>query len=116
MEVTGKIIKIGDTETVGSAGTFKKRQLVVATDEQYSQEIPIDFVQDKCSILDSYKQGEGVKVSINIRGNSYNGKWYCSLQGWRIERLQGAPAIPPAAEPNIPPYNGNENEGDGMHF
>jgi hypothetical protein len=116
MEVTGKIIKIGDTETVGSAGTFKKRQLVVATDEQYSQEIPIDFVQDKCSILDSYKQGEEVKVSINIRGNSYNGKWYCSLQGWRIERLQGAPAIPPAAEPNIPPYNGNENEGDGMPF
>jgi len=87
MELTGKIIKIGETETVGSAGTFKKRQIVIATDEQYSQSIPIDFVQDKCSILDSYNVDEQVKVSINIRGNEYQGKYYCSIQGWRIEKL-----------------------------
>jgi len=86
-EITGKIIHIGQTETVGSAGTFKKRLLVVETEEQYSQKIPIDFVQDKTSILDNYKIGSEVKVGINIRGNEYNGKYYCSLNGWRIESL-----------------------------
>ena len=40
-EVIGSIIHIGNTETVGSAGTFKKRLLVVKTDEQYAQEVPI---------------------------------------------------------------------------
>ncbi len=85
-EVIGSIIHIGNTEVVGSAGTFKKRLLVVKTNEQYAQEVPIDFVQDKCEVLDKYAVGQNVKVGINIRGNSYNGKWYCSLNGWRIDK------------------------------
>ena len=85
-EIAGKIIKIGETETVGSAGTFKKRQLVVETDEQYRQQIPIDFVQDKTSVLDSYVVGDDVKVGINIRGNEYQGRYFCSLNGWKIEK------------------------------
>jgi|688.fasta_scaffold474293_2 hypothetical protein len=85
-EVNGKIHFIGQTEVVGSAGTFKKRTIVIATDEQYSQKIPIDFVQDKTDILDKYQIGQEVKVSINIRGNEYNGKYYCSLNGWKIEK------------------------------
>ncbi len=85
-EITGKIIKIGETETVGSAGTFKKRQLVVETDEQYKQKIPIDFVQDKTSVLDSYLVGDDVKVGINIRGNEHQGRYFCSLNGWKIEK------------------------------
>ena len=89
-EVIGSIVHIGNTETVGSAGTFKKRLLVVKTDEQYAQEVPIDFVQDKCDILDKYALGQNVKVGINIRGNSYNGKWYCSLNGWRIDKEDAA--------------------------
>lgn len=86
-EVIGKIIHIGETETVGSAGTFKKRLLVVETSEQYSQKIPIDFVQDKCNVLDSFQIGLDVKVDINIRGNEYNGKYYCSLNGWKIDKI-----------------------------
>jgi hypothetical protein len=85
-EVIGSIIHIGNTEVVGSAGTFKKRLLVVKTNEQYPQEVPIDFVQDKCEVLDKYAIGQAVKVGINIRGNSYNGKWYCSLNGWKIDK------------------------------
>jgi hypothetical protein len=85
-EVIGSIIHIGNTEVVGSAGTFKKRLLVVKTNEQYAQEVPIDFVQDKCDVLDKYAIGQNVKVGINIRGNSHNGKWYCSLNGWRIDK------------------------------
>ena len=95
MEVTGKIKLIGETETVGSAGTFKKRLIVISTEEQYVQHVPVDFVQDKTSVLDKYQVGEEVKVSVNVRGNEYNGKYYVSLNGWKIERLSQAPAIPP---------------------
>ena len=90
MEITGKIKLIGETETVGSAGTFKKRLIVISTEEQYPQHVPIDFVQDKTSVLDKYQVGEEVKVSVNVRGNEYNGKYYVSLNGWKIERLSPA--------------------------
>ena len=96
MEITGKIKLIGETETVGSVGTFKKRLIVISTEEQYPQHVPVDFVQDKTSILDKYQVGEEVKVSVNVRGNEYNGKYYVSLNGWKIEKLSQAPAIPPA--------------------
>lgn len=84
MEVKGKVFLIEETQTVG-AKDFKKRLLVVETDEQYSQKIPIDFVQDKCVLLDSFQFGQEVTVGVNLRGNEYNGKYYLNLQGWQIK-------------------------------
>ena len=84
MEILGTVHLIGETQTVGNNG-FTKRQLVVKTDEQYPQDIGLDFVKDKTNLLDKFKVGDAVKVSINIRGNEYNGKYYVNLQGWRIE-------------------------------
>jgi hypothetical protein len=90
MEVLGKVIVLGETQTVGAAGTFRKRTIVVETDEQYKQTIPVDFVQDKCDILNSYKVGDNVKIGINIRGNEYNGKYYVSLNGWNINKTDAS--------------------------
>ena len=101
-EVSGKIIVLNETETVGAAGTFKKRLVVIATDEQYSQTVGIDFVQDKTTILDKYKVGDEVKVHVNIRGQEYKGKYYVSLNGWRIEKLETAEApTQEAPEPSV---------------
>ncbi|CAN0604425.1 unnamed protein product [Ectocarpus sp. 12 AP-2014] len=66
MEIEGKVKLIGETQTFGSNG-FRKRELVVTTDEQYPQHIMIEFVQDKCDLLNSYTVGQDVKVSINLR-------------------------------------------------
>jgi hypothetical protein len=87
MEINGSVHLIGQTETVGNNG-FTKRQLVVATEEQYVQYVPIDFVKDKTNVLDGYNVGDKVKVSVNVRGSEYNGKYYVNLQGWRIEKLE----------------------------
>lgn len=93
-ELVGKIIVIGNTETVGSAGTFKKRLIVIETDEKYSQKVPLDFVQDKCDLLDNFSIGQDVEISYNIRGNEYNGKYYVSLNGWKINTVADSPNIP----------------------
>lgn len=87
MEIQGTIIKIGDTEVVGQKG-FKKRQIVVKTDSQYPQTIPVDFTQDKCSWLDKYLINQFVTISVNIQGNEWQGKYYVGLQGWKIEISQ----------------------------
>lgn len=83
MDISGKVHLIGQTEEVGTNG-FTKRQIVIATEEQYVQYVPIDFVKDKTALLDNYKVGEVVKVSVNVRGNEHNGRYYVNLQGWKI--------------------------------
>lgn len=118
MEILGKIKELGETMTVGSTGTFRKRTVVISTNEQYVQHIPIDFVQDKCDILNSYKEEEEVKISVNVRGNEYNGKYYVSLNGWRIERLS-AEALKvemPAAQAFAPATNLNEEKAGDLPF
>ncbi|WP_298477292.1 DUF3127 domain-containing protein [uncultured Maribacter sp.] len=102
MEVQGKIKLIGETATFGNNG-FRKRELVVTTDEQYPQSIMIEFVQDKCDLLNNHAVGQDVKVSINLRGREWTNpqgevKYFNSIQGWRLESLQSE-----AANPNIPP-------------
>ena len=89
MEISGKVIVIGNTETVGQNG-FTKRMLVVETAEQYPQKIAIDFVKDKTSVLDNYKVNDNVNVSVNVRGSEYNGRYFVNLQGWKIEKVDAS--------------------------
>jgi Domain of unknown function (DUF3127) len=124
MEVTGKIKMIGETKNVGS-GNFLKRELVVTTEEQYPQHIMVEFVQDKCDLLNNYQLGEAVKVAINLRGREWVDpqgvtKYFNSIQGWRVERLQAPSAVQtpamPAVEAFEPATNFKEEEHDDLPF
>jgi single-stranded DNA-binding protein len=122
MEVIGKIKIINDTQTFGSNG-FRKRELVVTTDEQYPQMLMIEFVQDKCDLLNNFQVGQDVKISINLRGREWinpqgEAKYFNSIQGWRIENLQAA-----SAPQNMPPVDQfqpapdlTDNEPDDLPF
>ncbi|MEX0275246.1 MAG: DUF3127 domain-containing protein [Flavobacteriaceae bacterium] len=111
MEIQGRIKLIDETKEYGNNG-FRKREMVLTTEEQYPQHIMIEFVQDKTLLLDSYQVGQEVKVSINIRGREWTNpqgetKYFNSIQGWRIEAVQ------PVAEENsnmppVPPMDAFE--------
>ncbi len=124
MELEGKIKMIGDTKTFGNNG-FRKREVVVTTEEQYPQHIMVEFVQDKCDLLNNYNLGQDVKISINLRGREWTNpqgetKYFNSIQGWRIENLQasqpeGMPPVPPM-EAFEPADNLNEEDHDDLPF
>jgi len=125
MEVQGRIKVIGETQTFGSNG-FRKREVVVTTEEQYPQHIMIEFVQDKTDLLNNYQVGQQVKVNINLRGREWvnpqgETKYFNSIQGWRIETLQaGAPSedmppVPPT-EAFEPVSDLNEDDHDDLPF
>lgn len=83
MEITGTVVLVGQTESVGQNG-FTKRLLVVQNEDQYPQKLPIDFVKDKTSLLDDIQVGQKVTVSINLRGSESNGRWFAQIQGWKV--------------------------------
>jgi hypothetical protein len=90
MEVQGKVKVISETQTFG---TFQKREFVLVTDENYPQTIGLELHQDKVGLIDPYKVGDNVKVSINIRGKEWINpegvsKYFNSIVGWRIEKVE----------------------------
>lgn len=135
MEVSGRIKMIDETKSFGANG-FRKREMVVTTDEQYPQHIMIEFTQDKCDLLNTYRVGEPVKVSINLRGREWvnpqgETKYFNSIQGWRIEKQQAdmpaqqgypqqgyqqAPPAPTAQDSFQPATNYREEEHDDLPF
>ena len=126
MEIQGTIKLIDQTKTYGSNG-FRKREVVITTEEQYPQPIMVEFVQDKTDLLDAFQVGQAVKISINLRGREWvspqgETRYFNSIQGWRIESLQpvqaesaGMPPVPPA-EAFAPADNLNEEEHDDLPF
>lgn len=88
MQLQGTIKKIGDTQTFASG--FQKREMILLTQEQYPQPISIEFLQDKCDLLDNVKEGQFATVYINVRGREWADpkgevKYFNSIVGWKIE-------------------------------
>lgn len=125
MEVQGRIKMIDETKTYGNNG-FRKREMVVTTEEQYPQHILVEFVQDKCDLLNNYQAGQEVKISINLRGREWTNpqgetKYFNSIQGWRIEAVspeQPDGQVPPVAPADaFEPVNElNEEDYDDLPF
>tara|TARA_B100000927_G_C16397175_1_gene441830 strand:- start:537 stop:914 length:378 start_codon:yes stop_codon:yes gene_type:complete len=125
MEIQGSIKLIGNVQEISP--TFKKRELVVTTDEQYPQTISVEFVQDKTDLLSKFEIGQNVKVSINLRGREWENpqtkeiKYFNSIQGWRIELLGNSNSdddLPPLdnLSPFEPASETNDEDLDDLPF
>jgi single-strand DNA-binding protein len=67
------------------ASGFKKQTLVIDTGGKFPQKVAIDFAKEKIELLANIVEGQEVTVGVNIRGNEYNGKYYVSLAGWKLD-------------------------------
>lgn len=64
---------------------FSVREFVVTTpDAKYPQDIMFQTVNDKMAILDSIGAGQEVEVSFNLRGREFNGRYYNTLDVWKV--------------------------------
>tara|TARA_B100000941_G_C28456636_1_gene528330 strand:- start:270 stop:647 length:378 start_codon:yes stop_codon:yes gene_type:complete len=125
MEVQGSIKVIGEVQEISA--TFKKRELVVSTDEQYPQTLSIEFIQDKTDLLNKFEIGQNVKVGINLRGREWENpqtkeiKYFNSIQGWRIDLLENSSSdddLPPLdnLSPFEPASETNDEDLDDLPF
>ena len=103
-DLTGKVKLVQDAQTFGS-GFTKREVVVIVEDGKYPQEISVEFVQDKVSLLDAVQVGQEVTITFDIRGREYNGRYFNNLQGWKIQADAAAPASedkPPATDKDVP--------------
>ena len=92
MEIQGRIKTIFATEAVGANG-FQKRDLVITTEQQYPNDILIQFTQQRCDLLNNLKVGQNVRVHFNLRGREWTNqqgevKYFNTIEGWKIEVVQ----------------------------
>ena len=106
MEIQGKIKLIKEVQEISP--TFKKRELILTTDEQYPQTLSVEFIQDKTDLLNNFEVNQRVKVGINLRGREWENpetkelKYFNSIQGWRIDLLDSGTSV---SNEDLPPLD-----------
>lgn len=127
MEVTGQLKLKYDTQKVSDK--FQKRDFVLATDlsTPYPQFVSFQVTQDKCTMLDSFNQGDEIKVQFNLRGREWNGpqgiKYFNTLEAWRIEKISaGQSSAPSQSNASMqentaaPVFNSSISDDDDLPF
>ena len=109
MELNVKIHSISETQNV--TDTFSKREFIVETQEDYKQYLQLQVIKDKCDVLNNYKKGDDVIVSLNLKGRLWTNpqgeeKCFNTLECWKISK--GANDV----QVNEPQHLGAEAEQD----
>ena len=91
LSTEGKLKRIHEEQIINER--FKKREFVIETEEQYSQTLIFQLVQDKTNIIDNFKVGDKIEVYFNLRGREWQRdtdseiRVFNTLDAWRIEKL-----------------------------
>jgi hypothetical protein len=114
MKVTGVITKVLDlqTGTAKDGSEWKKQGFLVQTKEQYNNLYCFElFGAEKVDNFLKYnKVNDSVDVEFNVQTNEWQGKYYTSLQAWKVFKADSnAPTIAPVQEvANVP--SGNDSD------
>ena len=99
-ELSGTVKEIFEEKTFGSG--FNVREFVVTTEaDKYPQDICLQCVKEKVEMVNKLKTGEKVKVSYDLRGREYQGRYFVNLNAWKVESAGGGSASdePPPFDP-----------------
>lgn len=93
-ELKGTIWFIGQTEQVTDSMTKRIVWIRIDEDTEYPQIIEVEFIKEKCELMNKYNSGDKVTIDVNLRGRvvEKDGKTRCynSLNAWRIRGVASA--------------------------
>lgn len=133
MEITGKIIQVlPEVGGVSKAGNeWKKQEYVLETHDQYPKKVCFQiFGADKITQA-AIQPGEELTVSFDIDSREYQGRWFTSINAWKVDRPMAAasqaapmgvtpdnfaPASAPTAPASSAPDFGPANPIDDLPF
>lgn len=83
-KLKGKLILKSEPRQISDK--FRVMDFVIETlDEKYPQKIQLQILNDRIAEMDKYSLGEELEVSFDIRGREYNGKYYNTLNAYKVE-------------------------------
>lgn len=92
MEITGKITKVLDIQkgTSKEGKEWQKLTFILETTEQYNNVYAFEvFGLEKVENFNKYNSiGQDVKVDFNVSTNEWKGKYFTSLQAWKIFKAE----------------------------
>lgn len=86
MEIIGKVVAVLELQsgTSKKGSEWKKRDFVIETlDEKFPKKVCFTLFGDRadaCPSIDSV-----VNVAFDIDAHEYNGKWFNSVNAWKVE-------------------------------
>ena len=84
LKLKGKLIVKSEPRQISEK--FRVMDFVIETqDEKYPQSVQFQIMNDRISELDQYGIGEELEISFDVRGREYNGKYYNSLNAYKIQ-------------------------------
>jgi len=90
LKVVGKITKVlpPQSGTSKSGNAWTKQLFLVDNGETYNNLFCFElFKTEKVQSFNQYnKVGDNVEVDFNVNCNEYNGKYYTSLQAWKVSK------------------------------
>ena len=102
-KVTGAISHISEVvkgKKKDGSGEWQKLTFTIKTPDQYNNLYAFDVFGDEKveNFLKYNKKDQNVDVSFNIRTNEWEGKYYVSLQAWKIFKAEGVAEVVPEAK------------------
>lgn len=120
MDLTGRVIAILPEYTTGSGK--KKFSFVIETSGQYPQKVPFEvWGEEKWGNM-RVQEGASVVVSFDVSGREYQGKYFVSLNAWKVMRTDGQqvqqsvapqPAVQAGTVTASAPQQESQGEGQG---
>ena len=98
-EVTGQVKVVEETKEYGSNGFTKRLCVIEVVDGQYSELLPLEAIKDGCKLLDAVQVGDTVTATVNLKGREYEGRYYPSIQMWKINVDSKAVSTPSGEAP-----------------
>ena len=117
LEITGKITKVLPLQkgTTKDGKEWQKQLFILDNNEKYNNIFCFEiFGEEKVQKFNQYnKVGDSVKVDFNVSTNEWNGKYFTSLQAWKVFKAD-ASEMPPPFEPA--PVNNLDYDSEDMPF
>ena len=86
-QLSGTVKEIFEEQTFGSG--FNKREFVITDEaEKYPQDIKFECVKENVELVNKLNKGDRIKVTFDIRGREWQGKYLVNLAAWKIEQIE----------------------------
>ena len=100
MEITGRIIQVlPEVGGISKAGNeWKKQEYILETHDQYPRKVCFQIFGADRIAQAAIQPGEELTVFFDIDSREYQGRWFTSINAWKVERP--APAAPAGVTPD----------------